>query len=807
MKRIGRWVQGMDFSAVVPDRIRKRHARKFFMGVLVVMLVAGLVGAVSYAQTQQRLETQVQNRLVSTAELQADGLDSWITGLSRQTRTLSQAKQFQNGDVSAIDLYLMSQRPSESEAIAAVHYVNVSSGEILASTNRTVVNRTAEGLGATWAGKEVDATTDETSTVHVASQPYRSPVADAPVVAFVSAPPSNTAHAVVVVASLETRVNDFHQTTAGGYTRIVNASGGTVLASRANASDPGISPTALYGETRNSTAGFATGSSAVVGYAPVEHADWAVLTYAPKSSAYSIRDSVGTSLGATVLATLAVLGVSAIWFGRRQTRTLEDLTAKAERMEAGNLDAELETERIDEFGRLYGAFDSMRRSLREKIERTEHARAEAESAREKAEDAREAVERERREAEQARAEAEELSASLEATAEEYRDVMAACAEGDLTARMDGDDRSEAMADIAGAFNEMVAEWEATLRSVREFGRTVADESEVVSDTVAEVSATGEDVSESVAQISEGAADQSDHLQSVVGEMNDLTATVEEVSTAADDAAVRAERVASRGQDGREATASVVRELDEIEAQTQQTVESVEQLHALVADIEDVTEFITDIAEQTHVLALNASIEAARAGDAGSGFAVVAEEVKALADQTQDATDDIESSIDRVRDQTDETMAGIRETRRKVAEGTETVAEAVEAFEAVVDGVAETDDDLQEMSAATERQAESARSVVAMVEEVSAISEETTAEAQTVAAAAERQTDALGEATEGVAELADRADELTDLLDSFETASAETEVEADHSEPSADAGTDATETDATDEPDDLLATPP
>ncbi|MFC7081193.1 HAMP domain-containing protein [Halorussus caseinilyticus] len=453
MKDTDRWLQRLELSDLIPDNVRRRHARKFFVGVFVVMLVTGTVGAVGYANTQQRLESQVRNQLTSTAELQADGLDGWIAGLERQTRTLSQAKQFQNGDVDEIGLYLLDQQQSLGEGIVAVHYVEVSSGEILSSTSREVVGRKMSEVGATWDTETIDAKTNIPSYVHVANDPYVSPVSGERAIAFVSAPPKNTQHAVVVVASLEVRANNFYQTIDGGQTLVVDGTGETVLDTTPEATES-FAAAPIAEDAGTNRTGFESAGSSVVGYTAVEGTDWVVLTHVPKSNAYAMRDSVGTSLAAMVLATIAVLGIAAVGFGRRQTKTLEDLTESAEEMERGNLGVELRTDRIDEFGRLYDAFDAMRDSLREQIATAETAREEAERAKDEAEEARREVERERREARRARAEAERLGDRLEETAAEYAAVMADCADGDLTRRLDDAD-SEAMAEVACAFNEML----------------------------------------------------------------------------------------------------------------------------------------------------------------------------------------------------------------------------------------------------------------------------------------------------------------------------------------------------------------
>ncbi|MCO8246553.1 MULTISPECIES: hypothetical protein [unclassified Haladaptatus] len=150
MRDSDRWWRRIDISRLLPTSIRRRHARKFFVGVLFVMLVTSSVGAFSYAKTKDRMDSQVRDQLSSTAELQADGLNGWVAGLRRQTRTLSKAKQFQNGNVEQIDSFMLSEHGSMDDTITAVHYIDVRSGNVLSSTSSNVTGKTMTSLGSSW---------------------------------------------------------------------------------------------------------------------------------------------------------------------------------------------------------------------------------------------------------------------------------------------------------------------------------------------------------------------------------------------------------------------------------------------------------------------------------------------------------------------------------------------------------------------------------------------------------------------------------------------------------------------------------
>ncbi|NEU56361.1 methyl-accepting chemotaxis protein [Halorussus sp. MSC15.2] len=746
-------------TGAIPNVFRRTFAAKFFGVVLVVVLVTSSVGAYNYASTQDALEKDVKNRISSTADLQASRLGEWVRSKRTLTRTLSQAQAFRTYNQRGVNYYLEAQEPTLPDDVRAVHFVNTTSWNVVVSSNDDAAGTNLRESGVPWATDDRAADLQRPSDVFVSSRPYDAPGSEGRVVAFVSRVPDKSDRAVVLTANISAQMNGLHQPVKDGETVVYNLDGDEVFDTGDSKLDGKLAGEAIVGSAGSSD-GLVTTDNFVANHRPVAGANWVVVSYAPKASAFSMRDRVGTSLLTTILAAVLALGVVSLVFERRTTATLNELTSKAEEIERGDLDTDLRSDRIDELGQLYDAFASMRDAIGEKI------RA-AESAREEAREAQQVAERERKDAQEAKERAETLNGHLERKADSYSEVMQDAADGDLSRRMDTDAESEAMARIASAYNRMMDELTDAMLEVRSFSRKVAGESEQATTSLTEVQRASEEVSESVQEISDGAVEQNHDLQRASDEMSDLSATVEEVASSTDNVAQRVEEAAAEGEEGQQAAQAAIEELDSIEDRTERTAESVERLRDEVGDIEEVVGFVTDIAEQTHVLALNASIEAARAGEAGEGFAVVAEEVKNLAEQTQSATDEIRGSIDRVRDQTETTVEEMHETRTSVSDGTETVEEALEALERLVDDVSETNDSIHEISRAAERQAESVQEVVATVEDVSSVSEETTTQAETVSAAAEEQTASLSEVSSSVEDLAERSERLSELLEQFD----------------------------------------
>ncbi|ESP87302.1 methyl-accepting chemotaxis protein [Candidatus Halobonum tyrrellensis] len=736
---------------ILPERVRGSYALKFIAVILLIGVVTGTVGAYTYTNANTEIRADTEAELTSAAESQAGEVSRWVDQRTRTTRMISEYRTMGSGDPERVDEFLSATMMELPSDVTHLHYVDVETNEILASTDDSRVGRVE--TEAAWTDDEREFTS--VNSVFRSDQFVHDGVST---LSFVSPVPTDRDRLLVLSADTGEIASALGTRVEGGFTDVVDGGDGEIIMDETGRVSDTDYP---LGADASAVTAARSGEVGVVemeanedllnepylaAYAPVEGTDWAVVMHVPKSSAYAVLSDVSFGIRTLIGGSLLGLVVLGLTIGRGTVRSLDDLEATASELERGNLDTEIDSDRADEIGRLYGTFASMRDSLKERID-------EAEAATERAERQRE--------------EAAETAAELERTADAYGSVMARCADGDLTERMDADTDNDAMREIATEFNGMIGELEETVVRLQEFADSVAASSEDASDSIDEVQTASEQVSRSTQEIAAGADEQNDDLRETANEMSSLSASVEEVAAAADQVAASSEQASSRGEDAQEHAEAAISKMREIERRTDSTVDEVESLDEEVKQIGEIVGMITSIAEQTNLLALNASIEAARAGEAGEGFAVVADEIKTLAEEAGQATAEIEELIDGIVAATEGTADDMRATGESVTEGVETVERALDALDDVVARFDEANDGIQEISNGTEDQAASTEEVVGMVEAIASVSEQTAAEAEHVSAASEEQTASITEVTASVDSLSDRADRLHALLDEFE----------------------------------------
>ncbi|WP_228434450.1 methyl-accepting chemotaxis protein [Natrarchaeobaculum aegyptiacum] len=741
---------------------------------MVTLVLLG-VGYVTLGDVQASVEDETEETLQSAAEAEAAEIDSLLAGRNDEAARMSASRSVAEGDEDAMRAEFENYFEHASETTNAVHYVDLEAGVIELSTDTAREGEEIDSEVQTWA---VDPDEFDGADDARAFEPYE--LGDENLIGFASPVDGQESHVVVITTDITERGQLLEAPVDGGAMEIYSTETGKLTTSPDTDSlleqyrvlDELPELEDELDEPRMDAAtikhDLVEEESVVVATVPTEELDWAVTVLAPESTVYGTLDDVRQSI--VLLLAITVVGFVLVGglVSRDVNNSLGNVTEYAEEIERGNLEVEIDQSRTDEFGQLSGLFERIRDTLREQLDEVEQRAEEAERERERARESKEAAETAQAEAQQAKAEAETLSRHLEEKAADYRETIEAVADGDLTRRLDTASESQAMTEIGESLNQMLTDLETMVVDVQALASEVEAESAEMTVATREIEDSSTAVAESTEEISAGADRQNEQLATAATEMSDLSATIEEITSMSETVADQSAQAERMGQHGTEQADDAIQTMDAIESKATETVEEMAALREEVERISDVVELIDDIADETNLLAINASIEAATANANGDGFAVVASEVKSLAEETAEATTEVEGLIDAVETSTESVAADLEEMQSGVVEGRETIDETVETLEQIVDRIEETNSGIQTIDDATSDQAASAQEVAKTVDDVAAVSDQAAQEAQNVSAASEEQASAIQQIATSSESLSEQAADLQSQLARFET---------------------------------------
>jgi methyl-accepting chemotaxis protein len=294
------------------------------------------------------------------------------------------------------------------------------------------------------------------------------------------------------------------------------------------------------------------------------------------------------------------------------------------------------------------------------------------------------------------------------------------AAGDLSTEITGLKVKNEIGDLAHDFNAMVTNL-----------RTIIGQ---VKNGAVQLAAATEQLSSTADQIVQGSIEQDNKSTQVATASQELSSTIEDVARNAGSAAESAKEASAEANTGGQIVEKSVSSINGIASIAGKTSEVMSVLGSRSNEVGVIIKVIDDIASQTNLLALNAAIEAARAGEQGRGFAVVADEVRKLAEKTTQATKEITETISVIQEDTNKAIASMDDEMRAVDEGVQLSKDAGSALESIVKRVDEVTSMIEQIATASEEQSSAANQIGNDIDDVVSISKAASTGAQEIAQA-------------------------------------------------------------------------
>ncbi len=269
-----------------------------------------------------------------------------------------------------------------------------------------------------------------------------------------------------------------------------------------------------------------------------------------------------------------------------------------------------------------------------------------------------------------------------------------------------------------------------------------------------VAVSAEQISGQINQVNEGAEVQRTRVESTASAMVQMNATVGEVARSATDAASQSNSTRSKAEEGARMVKDVVSSMQRVNNSSNELLKNMEDLGKQAESIGGVMNVISDIADQTNLLALNAAIEAARAGEAGRGFAVVADEVRKLAEKTMQATQEVGENIMAVQNSARMNIDEVNKSAKSITEATNLVNSSGEALAEILQLASANYDLVASIATASEEQSSTSEEINSSIEQINGIVAKTSSD--------------MEKATQAVRELSSMAQKLRVTMDRLQS---------------------------------------
>ena len=340
------------------------------------------------------------------------------------------------------------------------------------------------------------------------------------------------------------------------------------------------------------------------------------------------------------------------------------------------------------------------------------------------------------------------------------------ANGDIRNLVLTADTDDEVGRLTAAFATMVGNLKGLLVKIKSSATDVSASADDLSNASEQCAQTITHVAGNVSEIAGDAQQQNDSLNRVVEEIRTMADNISAISKLSDKMSTASANAGEAAAEGEAAIRRAVAQMDEVKRTVESSAAEVTKLGARSQEIGEIIGTISGIAEQTNLLALNAAIEAARAGEHGRGFAVVADEVRKLAEQSAQAASEVASIIQAIQNETQAAVSSMKYGTSAVQEGGSVVTEAGKQFARIVSNINEVDGFIQEAVRDAVAASDSSQEVLTQAEEFATVTRGVAENIDTISSATQEQSATMQEISASSHKLTQLSDNLNNEVDKF-----------------------------------------
>ncbi|MCT4478898.1 methyl-accepting chemotaxis protein [Peribacillus frigoritolerans] len=348
-----------------------------------------------------------------------------------------------------------------------------------------------------------------------------------------------------------------------------------------------------------------------------------------------------------------------------------------------------------------------------------------------------------------------------------RDRMKMVAAGELNHEPLEQKSNDEMGELTVSANQMQKDLRDTIEKMLIVSQSVSNQSEDLTQSANEVQQGTKQIATTMYELSEGSESQANRASEMVRIMDDFTGRIKLAHLEGVDVANSSTEILSLTKEGTTLMRSSVQQMQSIDGIVKNAVEQVKGLDSQSQQISQLVQVIKDISNQTNLLALNAAIEAARAGEHGKGFAVVADEVRKLAEEVTDSVGDITNIVSAIQTGSKTVVHSLEDSYTQVDEGTKQITLTGQTFETINHSVGNMEMKILHITDELNYISINSQKINQAIEDIAAVSEESAAGIEQVSASAQQSSSSMDEITNHASELASSAELLTEQVKKFQ----------------------------------------